>query len=83
MDCSYSPTETEFNTEVREAWGDMPINTKEDVAIGLLVACADSSLHGEFRFVSSLANSIHLVHIRVCLSKKWKLIGIRSRDLGS
>jgi NAD(P)-dependent dehydrogenase (short-subunit alcohol dehydrogenase family) len=39
-------TETEFNTEVREHWGDFPINTQEDVAVALVVACADETLHG-------------------------------------
>lgn len=46
-------TETEFNTEVREWWGDMPINTQEEVATAILVASADSSLHGRGIWVAN------------------------------
>jgi len=46
-------TETEFNTEVREIWGDMPMNTQDDVATALLVASADPSLHGRGIWVAN------------------------------
>lgn len=40
--------ETEFSTEVRSIWGDLPINSIREVALALLVAAADESLNGEF-----------------------------------
>ena len=42
--------ETGFSNEVREIWGDMPINSMEDVALALLVACVDESLNGKESF---------------------------------
>jgi len=44
-------TETGFSNEVREIWGDMPINSMEDVALALLVACVDESLNGRGLYV--------------------------------
>lgn len=40
-------TETGFSSEVRQIWGDLPINTIDEVAKALLVACADETLHGK------------------------------------
>lgn len=39
--------ETDFSSEVRRIWGDMPINSQEEVARALLTACADETLHGK------------------------------------
>ncbi|GAB7349168.1 hypothetical protein MBLNU459_g8104t2 [Dothideomycetes sp. NU459] len=44
--------ETEFSSEVRQIWGDMPINSQEEVGMALLVACADETLHGRGLFVA-------------------------------
>ncbi|KAF2227650.1 hypothetical protein BDZ85DRAFT_5823 [Elsinoe ampelina] len=45
-------TETGFSSEVRQMWGDMPINTMVEVAEAILVACADSSLNGRALYVA-------------------------------
>ncbi|KAF4554497.1 Short chain dehydrogenase-like protein 3 [Elsinoe fawcettii] len=45
-------TETEFSSEVRAMWGDMPINSMVEVAEAILVACADSSLNGRSLYVA-------------------------------
>ncbi|PNS14348.1 Carbonyl reductase family member 4 [Sphaceloma murrayae] len=45
-------TETEFSSEVREMWGDLPINSMQEVAEAILVACADRSLNGRSLYVA-------------------------------
>lgn len=52
--------ETDFSNEVRELWGDMPINTQHEVAMALLVAAADQSLHGRGLFVAKKIVDVEL-----------------------
>ncbi|EXJ86767.1 hypothetical protein A1O3_03721 [Capronia epimyces CBS 606.96] len=45
-------TATEFSSETSEIWGDLPLNTAQEVAEALCVAAADKSLHGRALYVA-------------------------------